>query len=113
MQPDIVPLVPEKYPPLPPQVVEPVQHLVRPRVRRKKFRSTEYIYFIEAMHSIFPIGPTEWKQVLELHSVQFQGRDTNTLRRKYTTLHRKMKPTGNPNMPDEVRMAKSCKSDIA
>ena len=65
------------------------------------------------MHSVLPIGPTEWEQVLDLHSAQYPGRDVNSLRRKYTTLHRKKMPTGDPLCPEEVRMAKACKYRIA
>ena len=69
--------------------------------------------FIEIMESILPIGPTKWDQVWEQHSVVFPDRELNTLRRKYTTLHRKKIPTGDPHMPDEVRMAKHCKYGIS
>ena len=71
-QSNVDPVVPdEQHPPLP-QVVgqpPPVQHQTRPRVRDNKSKRSECIYFMEAMHSIFPIGPTEWDQDLNLHSV--------------------------------------------
>ena len=113
----VVPVVYDEHPPPPPEVVEqppPVQHPVRPaRVRGNKFRAAECIYSMEAMHQILPIGPLEWDQVLELHSVQFPGRDVNGLRRKYNTLHRKKMPIGDPHMPEEIGMAKSCKYCIS
>ena len=83
------------------------------RARGHKFSSAENIYLMEAMLQVLPIGPDEWDEVWNLHSVQFPGRDCNGLRRKYTTLHRKKMPTGDPFMPDEVRMAKHCKVCIA
>ena len=90
----------------------PIQPRVR-AVRGAKFTHLELINLMEIMISILPIGPTEWEQVWEHHNVTFPGRDVNGLRRKYTTLHRKKIPTGDPNMPDEVHMAKQCKYRIA
>ena len=61
------------------------------------------------MEVILPIGPEEWQQVLTEHSVLFPGRDVDGLRRKYTSVYRKKVPTGNPNIPLEVEMAKKVK----
>ena len=83
------------------------------RARGNKWREDKLLFLLNIMSDILPIGPTEWEQVLDSHSVHFPGRDVNGLRRKYTTLHRKKIPTGDPNMPDAVRMAKRCKYRIA
>ena len=79
------------------------------RVRGNKWRNDELISFLTIMLDILPIGPTEWEQVLDAHSVSFPGRDVNGLRRKYTTLHHKRISTGDPSMPDAVCLAKRCK----
>ena len=100
-QPAVVPALPDNQPPL------------RARVRGSKFSSAVCIYLMEAMLEELPIGPDEWDIVWNLHSVQFPGRDVNSLRCKYTTLHRKNMPTDDPHMPDCVRMAKVCKVCIA
>ena len=111
-QPTFVPLVVDDQPPDVSHVVAPPPQ-IQPRVRGAKFTNAELMNFIEIMESILPIGPTKWDQVWEQHSVVFPDRELNTLRRKYTTLHRKKIPTGDPHMPDEVRMTKRCKYKIA
>ena len=68
-------------------------------------------FFLNIMEDILPIGPTEWDQVSDEHSVAFAGRDVNGLWRKYTTLYRKKIPTGELSMPDARR--KYCSSDKA
>ena len=64
------------------------------------------------MDSILPIGPDEWGSVLELHSEEYPGRDVDALRRKYNVLHRKKCPTGDPNIPWEVKLSKDIKYKI-
>ena len=49
---------------------------------------------------------------MELHLVNFLGCGTNSIRRKYTSIHRKMAPTSNLNMPEEVSLAKKVKYTI-
>ena len=83
------------------------------RQRGSQFRSVELMHLLDIMLSVLPIGPQEWEEVAELHSVSFPGRDVVSLRRKFTTLHRKKIPTGDPNMPPAVRLAKQVKYAIA
>ena len=64
------------------------------------------------MTIILPIGPLEWEKVTEMHVVKFPRRDTDSLRRKYTSTHRRKVPTGDPNCPPEVREAKRVKVAI-
>ena len=90
------------------EVPPPVAPVPR-RARGTKWREDELLFFLNIMNDVLPIGPTEWEEVLDAHSVRFPGRDVNGLRRKYTTLHRKKIPTGDPHMPEPVRMAKLCK----
>ena len=42
----------------------------------------------------------------------FVPRDPNSIRRKYSTLHRKKAPTGDPNMREDVMRAKRIKHKI-
>ena len=46
------------------------------------------------------------------HSVLFPGRDVDSIRRKYHTLHRRGIPTGDPLCPADVKLAKKVKYDI-
>ena len=61
------------------------------------------------METILPISPDEWNLVLALHSHKFPGCDVESLRRKFHSCHRKIIPTGNPNMPEKIRITKRVK----
>ena len=77
-----------------------------------KYFTDELLNLFSIMAQILPIGPIEWDKVTERHSVKFPGRDTDSLRRKYTSTHRRKVPTGDPNCPPEVREAKRLKMAI-
>ena len=47
--------------------------------------------------------------MVEVHPVEFPGQDVDSLRRKYTSIHVKKVPTGDPNIPEEMRLAKKVK----
>ena len=64
------------------------------------------------MEGILPIGTDEYDIVTSQQSQSFPGRDVDALRRKFNTLHQKRCPTGDPNMPWEVRQAKRVKYKI-
>ena len=49
---------------------------------------------------------------IELHAKQWPGRDVDSLRRKYTTTHRRKAPTGQPSCDEEVIAAKRVKALI-
>ena len=59
------------------------------RPRGNKYRRDELMYLLNIMLNVLPIGPTEWEEVLDQHCVSFPERDVESLRRKYTTLHKK------------------------
>ena len=46
---------------------------------------------------------------MKLHLVNFLGCGTNSIRQKYTSVHRKMVPTSNLNMTEEISLAKKVK----
>ena len=58
------------------------------------------------MLRILPIGPDEWGYVTGEHTLVHPGRDIESSKRKYTIMHRKKSPTGDPNISEEVRLAK-------
>ena len=66
----------------------------------------EMLHLFAVMERVLPIGPVEWDLFLSSHSVTFPGRDIDSIRRKYTTTHRKKMPTGSPNMPPEIALEK-------
>ena len=65
------------------------------------------------MEKILLIEPNEWEKVAEVHLVEFPGWYVDSLRRKYTSIHRKKVPTRNLKMPNEVRLAKKVKYSAA
>ena len=61
------------------------------------------------MEEILPIGPDEWEKGVELYLVEFPGHDVDGLRQKYTSIHQKKATTVNPNMSEEMSLAKKVK----
>eukprot|EP00536_Pseudo-nitzschia_multiseries_P003533 jgi/Psemu1/8045/gm1.8045_g len=68
----------------------------------------ELLYTLKA---ILPVSPEDWAQVDQIHNDNFP--DTNqsieNLRRKYNGLYQKQIPTGDPNFPKDVKLAKRVK----
>jgi hypothetical protein len=60
------------------------------------------------VEEVLPIGGDEWDQVRDLHLERYPDHDRNTLslRRKFTELHKSTIPTGDPNIPRSVLRAK-------
>jgi len=74
------------------------------------FSKDELFFLLETLEEILPIGPEEGEKAQ--HAMQgggYPGREVNPHRRKYHTLHRKLIPTGDPNIPPEVLQAKRIK----
>ena len=82
------------------------------RVGAGNYSKDEVMYLLTIMNDVLPIGQEEWDLVVTRHSVGFPGRDVDSVRRKYASLHRKSIPTGDPSMPEEVRLAKHVKYRI-
>ena len=67
------------------------------------------MHFLQIMEEILPIGPDEWDEVLARHSTEYSNRSVESIKRKYQDLHRKEVPTGDPAIPQHVRLAKKVK----
>eukprot|EP00536_Pseudo-nitzschia_multiseries_P011901 jgi/Psemu1/30446/gm1.30446_g len=74
----------------------------------KKGHSQELLHTLKG---ILPVGPKEWAQVAQIHKDNFPDTDRSVqdLHRKYGDLYPKKAPTGNPNCPKEVKLAKRVK----
>eukprot|EP00536_Pseudo-nitzschia_multiseries_P018265 jgi/Psemu1/54828/gm1.54828_g len=72
------------------------------------YSKTELIELLHTIRSILPIGPEQWNQVTQIHRDNFPDTDRTVpnLRGKYTNLYQKQMPTGDPNCPEEVKLAK-------
>ena len=99
----IMPVAEVPPPPAPPAS----QQGRRPSSKNYGIEETRHLFAI--LTTIVPIGPDEWQRVCDEHNLNYPGRDLNSIKRRYATLYRKQMPTGNPNMPWEVREAKTIK----
>ena len=102
--------------PPPPSNNEAAQVPTRAKCNGKNGKSNytreELLHLFAVMDRILPIGTEEWEQVLMEHSEVYPGRDVDSIRRKYNTLHRKQVPTGSPNITPEILAAKRVKYKI-
>ena len=63
---------------------------------------------LELMEKVLPIGGDEWQEVEDGVKAKFPpGRDQQSLKRKYNQLQRRKHPTGDPNIPPEIQLAKT------
>jgi hypothetical protein len=85
-----------------------------PRGRAADYTREELVHFLDIASSIKPKSQTDWERVLDLHNVEYayKNRSVESLRRKFAFLHRKKIPTGDPDCPVEVRLAKRLKYPI-
>ena len=72
----------------------------------------EVMNLLRIIKDILPIGEENWKRVLALHSETHPCRDVTSIKRKFQSLHRKPIPTGDPECPEEVQLAKRLKHRI-
>ena len=109
---DYIDLPPNPHP-LPPAQVSTEPHSgqrveFRGRVRgASNYTIAETMNFLRIMERVVPCDLEEWSTVLESHSVRYPGRTVESLRRKYMTLHRKKAPTGDPDVPEHIALAKT------
>jgi hypothetical protein len=84
------------------------------RGRSTDYTKEELLHFLNIALSIKPISQEAWEMVLAEHNVEFghKNRTVESLRRKYAQLHRKKIPTGDPECPEEVKLAKRVKYAI-
>ena len=66
----------------------------------------ETMHLLSILEEIVPVDSDEWQKVTELHNARYPGRTLQSLRRKFTTIHRKEAPTGDPNIPEDILLAK-------
>ena len=79
----------------------------------KNFSHGEIMHFLGLMEEIIPMGNEEMKLVASQHAEAHPpGRSALSLRRKFASLQRVKHPTGDPNMPEEIQMAKTIWHDV-
>jgi hypothetical protein len=74
----------------------------------KTFLLAEKMHLLGIMKEILPTDGNEWDEVLHEHNTVYATceRDIPKLRRKFTSLYRTKIPSGDPHMPEDVRLAK-------
>ena len=67
---------------------------------------------METIEQILPIDVEAWNEVHDVFSSKHTPLGVEGLKRKFNKLANKPVPTGNPNMPEDVKLAKSIKSKL-
>jgi hypothetical protein len=72
------------------------------------FTAPELESLAETVEEVVPISHTDWDKVRDQHNEYFpeQNRTTDSLRRKFQWMAKLKMPTGDPNMPRHIRVAK-------
>eukprot|EP00536_Pseudo-nitzschia_multiseries_P017783 jgi/Psemu1/52542/gm1.52542_g len=81
------------------------------RSGKRNYSRREVMELLYTLKAILPVGPEDWAQVGLIHNDNFPdtNRSVENLRRKYNGLYRKQIPTGDPNCPKDVKLAKRVK----
>ena len=70
---------------------------------------------LHPMVAIANVAPDDWKQSGDLHREEHPDRDNNAQRRQYNRLVKRSKnhPTGDPNIPEDLALARQVNRAIA
>ena len=79
-----------------------------PKKRGFKFTTHELESLADAVEDIIPMSNTDWDTVSEVHNESFPGLNmtSDSLKRKFQEMARTKIPTGDPNCPHHIRIAK-------
>jgi len=74
----------------------------------------ELEHLLSILEVILPLSPADWEEVKLRFDAKFSKnqRAVAALQRKFTSLHRTKEPTGNPDIPSPVRIAKRIRDMI-
>ena len=103
---------PENFPTIITITIAPVPvSIALPTLQRRRVSLNhtpyELMSVLHIMEDILPIGPNEWQLVADNHAKNYTRRDVPSTRRKWQILHCMKIPTGDPEIPEEVRVAKN------
>ena len=77
--------------------------------RGKGFTKAKTRTLLKAVECIVPIDTEGWAEVHEIFNSKHSSRGVEGLNRKFNKLANKPVPTGNPNIPEDVKLTKSIK----
>ena len=78
----------------------------------KGFTKAETTTLLKAIEQILPINVEAWNEVHDVFNSKHSPHGVKGLKRKFNKLTNKPVSTGNPNMTEDVRLAKSIKSKL-
>ena len=80
--------------------------------RGKGFTKAETTTLLKAIERILPIDVEGWTKVHDIFNSKHSPQSVEGLKRKFNKLANKPVPTGNPNIPEDVKLAKSIKGKL-
>ena len=80
--------------------------------RGKGFTRGETTTLLKVIEQILPINAEAWNEVHDVFNSKHSPHGVKGLKCKFNKLANKPVPMGNPNMPEDVRLAKSIKSKL-
>ena len=78
----------------------------------KGFTKAKTTTLLKAVEQIVPINAEGWAEVHEIFNSKHSSHGVEGLKRKFNKLANKPVPTGNPNIPEDVKLAKSIKGKL-
>ena len=78
----------------------------------KGFTKAETTTLFKTIEQILPIDVEAWNEVHDVFNSKHTPQGVEGLKRKFNKLANKPVPTGNPNMSEDVKLAKSIKSKL-
>ena len=75
----------------------------------KGFTKAETTTLLKTIEHILPIDVEGWNEVHDMFNSKHTPQGVEGLKHKFNKLANKPVPTGNPNMPEDVKLAKSIK----
>ncbi len=84
--------------------------------KRKTFTVHKDLNFLTIMHDILPITADKWRRVVEEHNSSEPppgeheyNQNSESIQKQWRNLYSKCAPTGDPNCPENVGLAKKVK----
>jgi hypothetical protein len=78
------------------------------------FSMRERLHLLDIIADELPVSSAAWEHVADIHREMYdaENRTADSLKRKFNELTRRPAPTGDPNVPEDVRLAKQIRQMI-
>ena len=86
-------------------LINPVYHIIL--TMAPHFRKVEKMYMLRIMEEVLPIGSVEWETVTNRHNDKYTTfpHSIDSIEHQYYSLLKAIPPTGDSNIPEEVKLA--------